>query len=194
MALTKIEASNVSDDAVNIAQLGATGTPSATTFLRGDNAWVTPDAGGITHASTWRLTADFTSYQDPITSNLAESTESFGASMVESSGIFTFPVTGTWNVEYVVYGTNTNYYYADIYVLKTINDSAYTTAVARRSTNSNGAQGYGSNISFFFNVTDVTQCKCKFSIHTDAGTSLVTKGDASINETYMNFIRLGDST
>ena len=46
MALTKIEASNVSDDAVNIAQLGATGTPSATTFLRGDNTWT--EVGGNT--------------------------------------------------------------------------------------------------------------------------------------------------
>ena len=39
MALTKIEASNIADDAVDIAQLGATGTADATTFLRGDNSW-----------------------------------------------------------------------------------------------------------------------------------------------------------
>ncbi len=44
MALTKIEKSNVADDAINIAQLGATGTADATTFLRGDNSWVS--AGG----------------------------------------------------------------------------------------------------------------------------------------------------
>ena len=44
MALTKIEKSNVADDAIDIAQLGATGTADATTFLRGDNSWT--EAGG----------------------------------------------------------------------------------------------------------------------------------------------------
>ena len=32
----------IADDAVGVADLAATGTPSSTTFLRGDNAWVTP--------------------------------------------------------------------------------------------------------------------------------------------------------
>ena len=45
MALTKIETSNLADDAVDIAQLGATGTPSATTFLRGDNSWTAAGGG-----------------------------------------------------------------------------------------------------------------------------------------------------
>lgn len=31
---------------VDVAQLSATGTPSATTFLRGDNTWATPSGGG----------------------------------------------------------------------------------------------------------------------------------------------------
>ena len=45
MALTKIETSNVADDAINIAQLGATGTADATTFLRGDMAWAAAGGG-----------------------------------------------------------------------------------------------------------------------------------------------------
>jgi len=36
----------MADDAVGIAELSATGTPSATTFLRGDNTWSTPAGGG----------------------------------------------------------------------------------------------------------------------------------------------------
>ena len=45
MALTKIETSNLADDAVDIAQLGATGTADATTFLRGDNSWASAGGG-----------------------------------------------------------------------------------------------------------------------------------------------------
>lgn len=36
----------IDDATVGIAKLSATGTPSATTFLRGDNTWATPSGGG----------------------------------------------------------------------------------------------------------------------------------------------------
>ena len=36
----------IATGAVDIAMLSATGTPSATTFLRGDNTWATPSGGG----------------------------------------------------------------------------------------------------------------------------------------------------
>lgn len=39
-------ATTISAGAVDIAMLSATGTPSATTFLRGDNVWATPAGGG----------------------------------------------------------------------------------------------------------------------------------------------------
>lgn len=42
----------MADAAVGIAELSATGTPSSTTFLRGDNAWATPAGGGGGDAST----------------------------------------------------------------------------------------------------------------------------------------------
>lgn len=46
IAPNAITSSELADDAVTIAKLAATGTPSATTFLRGDNTWATPAAGG----------------------------------------------------------------------------------------------------------------------------------------------------
>ena len=40
--------SEMADDAVGVVELSATGTASATTFLRGDNAWATPtDTGKV---------------------------------------------------------------------------------------------------------------------------------------------------
>ena len=45
MALTKITSGVLADDAVGVAGLSATGTASASTFLRGDNAWASAAAG-----------------------------------------------------------------------------------------------------------------------------------------------------
>tara|TARA_R110000824_G_scaffold67989_2_gene176118 strand:+ start:1537 stop:2490 length:954 start_codon:yes stop_codon:yes gene_type:complete len=59
----------IATDAVDIAMLSATGTASATTFLRGDNAWAEPGGGGLIFlskntlsdaASTWDITDCFT--------------------------------------------------------------------------------------------------------------------------------------
>ena len=68
MALTKIEASNVSDDTVGIAQLSATGTAEAGTYLQGNNTWgavasaanvprfsVYVDAGWDLSDNTWTI-------------------------------------------------------------------------------------------------------------------------------------------
>lgn len=37
---------NIDAATVGITELSATGTPSATTYLRGDNTWATPSGGG----------------------------------------------------------------------------------------------------------------------------------------------------
>ena len=58
MALTKVGSGVIQDDAVGIANLGATGTASSSTFLRGDNAWASAAAGfnslqKFTATGTW---------------------------------------------------------------------------------------------------------------------------------------------
>ena len=45
MAITKVTSGVLADDAVGVAGLSATGTASASTFLRGDNAWASAAAG-----------------------------------------------------------------------------------------------------------------------------------------------------
>lgn len=46
LAWSKISGAPSFLTSVNIANINATGTPSATTYLRGDGTWATPDAGG----------------------------------------------------------------------------------------------------------------------------------------------------
>jgi len=45
-----LQATDLPDDVVGVAELSATGTASSSTFLRGDNAWAAP-AGGPTEAT-----------------------------------------------------------------------------------------------------------------------------------------------
>ena len=51
----------IADDAVDIPMLSATGTPSATTFLRGDNQWATPaggSGGDVATDTIWQAAGD----------------------------------------------------------------------------------------------------------------------------------------
>jgi hypothetical protein len=45
-----IDNAHLADDAVGIAELSATGTASSSTFLRGDNSWVTPTDTNTTYS------------------------------------------------------------------------------------------------------------------------------------------------
>jgi hypothetical protein len=47
IAPNAVTSSELADSVVTIAKLSATGTPSATTFLRGDNTWAVPATGGL---------------------------------------------------------------------------------------------------------------------------------------------------
>ena len=48
LASNAVTNAKVADDAIGVAELSATGTASSSTFLRGDNSWITPDQADIT--------------------------------------------------------------------------------------------------------------------------------------------------
>lgn len=60
MALTKVGSGVIQDDAVGIANLGATGTASSSTFLRGDNAWAAPTSSGFIGYTVYTATGTWT--------------------------------------------------------------------------------------------------------------------------------------
>ena len=196
MALTKVGSGVIQDDAVGIANLGATGTASATTFLRGDNAWA---GAGISHASQWRLTTDFTGDAAPIASNLEEVDAPvgfgvLGSSMTESSGIFTFPSTGYWLIKFfglfyspVGYST-----YNKIAIQTTTNDSTYATATEGSQAIGQAYDTTGTVVEYIFDVTDTANCKCRFNSNV-LNDAMTTMGNTDQNETYMTFLRLADT-
>jgi len=50
----------MADDAIGVAELSATGTPSSSNFLRGDNAWAIPSGGKIGQVVSTTKTDTFT--------------------------------------------------------------------------------------------------------------------------------------
>jgi hypothetical protein len=60
----------MADDAIGLAELSATGTPSSSNFLRGDNSWATPSGGKIgavtisPNITTGQTSTTSTSYVD----------------------------------------------------------------------------------------------------------------------------------
>ena len=187
-----------SDNTVSLAKLTATGTKDATTFLRGDNTFAT--AGGITEFDLFRLTADTSSGSNAdITTNLERDDtysglDKIGTGMTESSGVFTFPSTGKYEVFVIARmrftATDQN---ARVEILvstdggSSYNDAAYVT---QGTVTGGNAYMIASNLKVL-NVTDISNIKVKFATASFASGNFLT-GHTDINLTTFKFTKLGD--
>ena len=151
--------------------------------------------GGITMADQWRITANITSDQSPISSNLERNDSTgfayIGSGMSQSSGVFTFPETGIYFVEYTMAG------YPDVndgifgFIEVTTNNSSYS-QVARSPISRDGNGEDSATSSTLIDVTDTSNVKVRFTV-TDLGSGSTVHGSTSFNKTHFTFIRLGDT-
>ena len=159
--------------------------------------------GGITEIDMWRKTSGSSGNQTTVTGWERPDNGSFGyigTGMTESSGIFTFPSTGIWSIQYVARvavdgGGSSRHLYAGIEV--TTDNSTYTevaegdagiTNVDASDENNNAVTEY------FFDVTNTSTHKCKFNFsHIATGGTAYIQGDTNKNITYVRFIRYGDT-
>ena len=159
--------------------------------------------GGITVADQWRLTADknTSSTQSTISANLEQTDTAgqgnLGSSMTQSSGIFTFPATGTYlvtsNATYKNRDNNNANFVEIIHRVTTNNSSYNNTAHSDGYFNSLASPIYNTVTAMdMINVTNTSNVKIKFDLisQQDAAVS----GDSTENYTCFTFIRLGDST
>ncbi len=162
-------------------------------------------AGGLEEVDVWHLTTDFTGDANPIASNLsrwASGWEKIGTGMTVSSGVFTFPSTGKWNIEFnVAYTTNPSNQ-AERNVLNHIsysNDGGSTWDVYQAKANANmyatsmTAIDSSAYAQLKLDVTNTSNDKVRFRIDTQAsGTKTVAAGATEL-ATYMTFSKLGDT-
>ena len=111
--------------------------------------------------------------------------------MTQSSGVFTFPSTGIYLVQYQMtyHSAITGYVRGRIWV--TINDSAYD-KVAESIGYVVGGYLAAQYCFGFIDVTDVSNVKVKFG-YQGANASSGPYGNTADTETGANFIRLGDT-
>ena len=163
-------------------------------------ASLTGISAGITEYDEWLVTSSFTDDADPISSNWARNAantfDKIGTGMSQSSGIFTFPSTGIWKVEFFGRMAQGSTDERDIaaYIQKTVNNSAYDEAAA---TESSIYKGGGSWFQSFYqaatiDVTDTGQRKVRFKIAVNQS-STETQCSGTLSSTGAKFTRLGDT-
>jgi hypothetical protein len=192
--------SGVTVDGVLIkdSKIGGTITiPSST----GTMALTSDITGGLEEVDVWYLTTDFTGDANPISSNLsrfATNWEKIGTGMTESSGVFSFPSTGKWQIEFIAkYTTNpSNAAERNVlnYIQVTTNNSTYTQYAANSANMYSTATSIdsGAYTALLLDVTDTANIKVRFEIQEQAGTTK-TQGHASYLRTFMTFTKLGDT-
>ena len=151
-------------------------------------------ASGITMADQWRLTSNITGTDGFITANLERIDSSgqgtLGTGMTESSGVFTFPSTGIY---YVAFNGRTDAVGADnisLAIFATINNSTYS-EIAKCTNGFDTALG-NLSVNSLIDVTDTSNVKVKFEVSSLNASSYLS-GNTTRNETFMTFVRLGDT-
>jgi len=190
--VTGATALTIATDAVDIAMLSATGTADSTTFLRGDNAW-TAVVAGIGTASQWKVegSVDTVDGENVFSGTWAE-VGRVGSAMTVSSGVFTFPSTGIWNiVANLSANRSSSSPYWQFRIYTTTNDGGAWTLSYNSSEGFYGSDAYAnSTIAHTFDVTDTANYKVRFACELTSDNGVATTNP---NSPTAIFSRWGDT-
>ena len=157
---------------------------------------------GITEADEWRLTTNTSAFYDGALSANWERNDNLsfyiGTGMTQSSGLFAFPTTGIYAVDYSVFVQKNGEARGIFCLLQGTDDngSNYTTlceaAGFLQQTNGNQAHLTITGRSMF-DVTDTSTHKVRLYVTCDDVSTVVVGGNTDRNRTIIRFIRLGDT-
>ena len=154
-----------------------------------------------TIVDTWGLSSTLSSTASPITSwsqiTGSNGLTNIGSSMTQSSGIFTFPATGIYEVRFFTRADmqhNANIFNK---IQSTLDNSSYNDISQTRIMTGPGLQdGIGVTVmsNAILDVTDTTQVKVRFAISgTMQSYSRVRGSGTSYSATYVQFIKIADT-
>ncbi len=178
---------------------------SAGQYLKTDGSknlgWASDSAGGITHASEWRINSAFSTGSNfTLNANWEEADDAtytrIGSAVTESSGIFTLPATGIWeiyhNLHCYVSNAAVRSFEGSIVVSTDSGSNWDTTAQCVGNLFDSNDHTTGSyNMSSIVDVTNASNFRVKFTFYAVANT--VVYGVSSVSLTSAKFIRLGDT-
>ena len=156
---------------------------------------------GLSMADIWRISSGGTLGTDTITQFTSnwERADTYGSGqlgsgMTESSGVFTFPSTGIYQVTAMMQfkrnsGENR---FADLNIQVTTNNSSYNTAAVGAAS---FAQDYSTNTAvanLFLDVTNVSTHKVRFNAYTNRS-SILYLANSTSNACSFTFLKLGDT-
>ena len=191
-----------SGTSLEIGSSGDTVTiPSGATIT---NSGTASGFGGITQADLWRLNTTFTipstNTNTDLTANWEradDATQSgyIGSGMSQSSGIFTFPETGIYQIRFNAFFSAASAHYVAVRIFGTPDNSAYdqlATAEQGLADTSGGTDYTNLNAACHFDCTNTSTHKVKFTVYTTASSTNV-YAESTSNATYVTFLRLGDT-
>jgi len=185
MSVTTIPTAGIADTAISTAKIADDAVTSAKT-----------ESGLITMVDKYRLTTDFTGDANPLTANVERVDTSgqgfIGSAMSISSGVYTFPSTGIYLVDFnISQSYDSSAWYGSYNIL--IGSTTVSQGDVSMTQAGNAATWYHSgNISTLVDVTDTSSQTVKFTIDS-YNASVTTRGNTNVDLTYMTFIRLGDT-
>jgi len=157
---------------------------------------------GITMADAWRLSSSYTGGNGFLTANW-EQVDTYnygriGSSMSESSGVFSFPVTGIYLVHYFVnFQCGTDQSYLSAFLFTTTDNSNYnmffSTDEQINDVSGGGQQYATAHGQAILDITDVSTHKLKIKVDGYNNPNYTIAGDSGFTRTGINFIRLGDT-
>tara|TARA_B100000214_G_scaffold370388_1_gene344961 strand:+ start:1211 stop:1813 length:603 start_codon:yes stop_codon:yes gene_type:complete len=160
-------------------------------------SFVAQPTAGITMADQWRINSNFNSQNEVISFNWERVDNSFagiGTGMSYSSGVFSFPQTGIYYVEFHagMYLSSDSARYAGINLQFTEDNSNYTTRAEGYGLITNNSTSYiQAQVKYILDISDISNRKVRFK--TDSEKTLGYAGSSVENRTVATFIRLGDT-
>tara|TARA_R100000700_G_C3136541_1_gene119810 strand:- start:46 stop:666 length:621 start_codon:yes stop_codon:yes gene_type:complete len=206
MAFATIDVTKGISGTIPVAN-GGTGVASGTTgqFLKftGTTTIASAAVSGnpITEVDQWRVTSNFSGDANPIASNWERNDTDFekiGTGLTESSGYFSFPVTGKYRIDaqhLLTTASASDSQYNELHIRFTSNNTTYYKRATASSLLQITAGTDGQAINYCTCIVDVTDTSnCKFMLNVEvANNNTVTLGASDRQFTGFTVVRLGDT-